>query len=300
MLTLPSSAGAVFKYYMVNAGQIDNSGIELTVGVTPVMNDNFRWKSSVNFSANKNKVVELHPDLKAFIYGDENFSMSYSMRLKEGGSFGDIYGVKYARDEQGNIKMKVDDKGVSTGKPDVIGTGNTEYIGNSSPDYMLGWSNTFTYKGFTLYFLLDARVGGDVLSMTQAELDYRGVSKVAGDARNAGFVMINGQKFDDVYTFYDAVGARNACITENYMYDATNIRLRELSLSYSVPQSILHKMNVFQGIDISFVGRNLFFIYKKAPFDPDAVMSTGNSVQGIDVFGMPTTRSLGFNVKFTF
>jgi hypothetical protein len=165
---------------------------------------------------------------------------------------------------------------------------------------MLGWSNTLSYKGFSLYFLIDARIGGDVVSITQAELDSRGVSKATADAREAGFVEVGGQKFNDVAAFYTNVGSRSSCITEQYVYDATNIRLRELSIGYSFPRNILEKTVVFNGIDLSLVGRNLFFFYKDAPFDPDAVMSTGNNCQGVDVFGMPTTRSIGFNVKFTF
>lgn len=294
LLTLPSAAGALYKYYMVNAGKIENKGFELTVGATPVMTNDFRWKTGINLSANKNKVVKLHPDLNSFLYGSEGFSMNYAMRMKEGGSFGDIYGVKFDREANGNIK--VDDKGL----PVTIGTGNTEKIGNSNPDCMLGWSNTFTYKNFSLYLLVDARIGGDVLSVTQAELDSRGVSVNSATARDRKYAEVNGQRFTDVQDFYQLVGTRNSMVTEYYMYDATNIRLRELSIGYSFPTSLLEKTKIFRGIDLSLIGRNLFFFHKKAPFDPDATMSTGNSVQGIDVFGMPTTRSIGFNVKFTF
>lgn len=294
LLILPTPPGAKYKFELVNAGNIQNKGVEVTLGATPVMNTHFRWKTALNYSINENKIIELHPTLNNFIYGDEGFSMSYAMRLKKGGSFGDIYGLKFDRNEDGTIK--VNDKGL----PLTIGSGNTEKVGNSNPDYMLGWSNTLTYKGFSLYFLIDARMGGDVLSQTQAELDYRGVSANSGKARNQGYVNIGGQKFTDVEAFYRHAGARNSTITEYYMYDATNIRLRELSLSYSFPRNLLEKTKAFQGIDVSFICRNLFFFYKDAPFDPDAVMSTGNSCQGVDVFGMPTTRSIGFNIKFTF
>ena len=297
LFTLPSSAGAEYKSYLVNAGNIQNEGVELTLGATPVMNDAFRWKTQFNFSTNKNKIVELHPDLKTFVYGDESFSSSYSMRLVQGGSFGDIYGKAFERDDNGQIVYTTDKDGDKV--PNVIGGGNTEKVGNCNPDFMLGWSNTFTYKGFSLYFLIDGRFGGDVLSQTQAELDQRGVSLNTGDARNAGAVNLEGTSVNP-RKFYTAVSGRDGC-TEYYMYDATNIRLRELSLGYSFPQSLLAKAGgVFKEVQLSFVARNLFFISKKAPFDPDAVLSTGNDNQGIDVFGMPTTRSLGFNVKFTF
>lgn len=297
LFTLPSSAGAEYKSYLVNAGNIQNEGVELTLGATPVMNDAFRWKTQFNFSTNKNKIIELHPDLKTFVYGDESFSSSYSMRLVQGGSFGDIYGKAFEREDNGQIVYTTDQDGDKV--PNVIGGGNTEKVGNCNPDFMLGWSNTFTYKGFSLYFLIDGRFGGDVLSQTQAELDQRGVSLNTGDARNAGGVNLEGTSVNP-RKFYAAVSGRDGC-TEYYMYDATNIRLRELSLGYSFPQSLLAKAGgVFKEVQLSFVARNLFFISKKAPFDPDAVLSTGNDNQGIDVFGMPTTRSLGFNVKFTF
>ena len=182
--------------------------------------------------------------------------------------------------------------------PNVVGSGNTIKVGNSNPDFMLGWGNTLTYKGFSLYFLIDGRFGGDVLSQTQADMDQKGVSVESAAARNAGFVDLEGTQVKPD-KFYTAVSGRNGC-TEYYMYSATNIRLRELSLGYTFPKRLLEKTKVFQDVQLSFVGRNLFFFHKSAPFDPDAVLSTGNDNQGIDVFGMPTTRSLGFNVKFTF
>ncbi|MCC8187156.1 MAG: TonB-dependent receptor [Bacteroides sp.] len=296
LFTLPSSAGADFKYYMVNAGNIQNQGVELTLGVTPVMTENFRWKTQFNFSSNKNKIIELHPDLRTFLYGDEGFSSSYAMRLVEGGSFGDIYGKAFERDANGKIVFLTDSDGDKI--PSVIGGGNTEKVGNSMPDFMLGWSNTFTYKNLSLYFLIDGRFGGDVLSQTQAELDQRGVSQKSGDVRNAGYVDLEGTQLNP-RKFYTAVSGRDGC-TEYYMYSATNIRLRELSLGYSLPKEWLHKTGVFHDVQLSLVGRNLFFLSKKAPFDPDAVLSTGNDNQGVDVFGMPTTRSLGFNIKLTF
>ena len=296
LFTLPSSAGAAYKYYYVNAGNIQNQGVEISLGITPVMTNDFRWKTAFNFSTNKNKVIELHPDLKTFVYGDEGFSSSYSMRLVEGGSLGDIYGKAFDRDENGNIKFTTDKDGDQI--PVVVGSGNTIKVGNSNPKFMLGWSNTLTYKDFSLYFLIDGRFGGDVLSQTQADMDQKGTSLNSGEARNAGYVDLEGTHVKPD-KFYTAVSGRTGA-TEYYMYNATNIRLRELSLGYTFPRNMIEKSKVFQEIQLSFVARNLFFFYKDAPFDPDAVLSTGNDNQGIDVFGMPTTRSLGFNVKLSF
>lgn len=291
LLKMPTAAGDKYAYRYINAGKIRNKGIELTVDGTPLMNDNFRWKTAVNFSTNSNKVISLHPDYTSFTYGDPGLSMAYLMRIKEGGSLGDIYGNAFKR-KNGKIECNED------GSP-VVKTGNNDYLGNANPDFLLGWSNTFTYKGFSLYFLIDLRAGGDVMSLTQAILDKAGVTSATAAARDRKYVEFEGVRFNDVAGFYKSVGDRNG-ISEYYMYDATNIRLRELSLGYSFPQSILEKTKVFKGIDLSLVARNLFFFYKDAPFDPDATLSVGNTLQGVDVFGMPSTRNIGFNIKFTF
>ena len=218
------------------------------------------------------------------------------MRLVEGGAMGDIYGKAFKRDETGRIVYTKDEDGDQI--PVVIGSGNTEKVGNSTPDFMLGWGNAFTYKGFSLYFLIDGRFGGDVLSQTQADMDQKGVSLASGEARNMGYVDLEGTHLDPS-KFYTIVSGRNGC-TEYYMYDATNIRLREFSLGYTLPKRLLEKTKLLQEVQLSLVGRNLFFFHKSAPFDPDAVLSTNNDNQGIDVFGMPTTRNLGFNVKLSF
>jgi len=294
LFTLPSSAGASYRYYHVNAGNIENRGIELTLGANPVQHVDYMWKTTFNFSRNKNIVKKLHDELPTFIYGDEGFSSSYSMRLVEGGSFGDIYGKAFDRDPVTG-EIRYDDDGI----PIVIGDGNTIKVGNSNPDFLLGWDNLFTYRNFTFQFLIDGRFGGEVLSQTQAILDQYGVSKRTGDARNDGYIGLEGHQVTNIREFFEQIGGRSGA-TEYYMYDATNIRLRELSISYSFPKQWLEKTNLLKGLRLSLVGRNLFYLYKDAPFDPDVVLSTDNNNQGIDIFGMPSTRSYGFNLKVTF
>ncbi len=293
LFTLPSSAGATYKYYFVNAGNIENRGVEISLGAVPVLTNNFKWKTGWNYSFNRNVVKKLHKDLPTFVYGDEGFSSSYSMRLVEGGSFGDIYGKAFLRDTYGAIVYG------EYGLPEVIGDGNTVKVGNCNPDFLLGWSNNLTYKDFSLYFLIDGHFGGDVLSQTQAVMDQNGVSLSTGRARREGYVELEGHHIYKVQAFYEQVGGRSG-VTEYYMYDATNVRLRELSLGYTLPKRLVDKTGCLKNARISLVGRNLFFLYKKAPFDPDAVLSTSNGNQGIDVFGMPTTRSIGFNLKLSF
>ena len=294
---LPALAGDKYAYRYVNAGNIQNRGWELTLNGTPVLTPDFNWKTSVNFSTNKNKIVKLHEDLKEMIYGPTSFSSSYAMKLIKGGSIGDIYGKAFVRDDAGNIVYETE--GDNKGLPLVEGDGNTVKVGNANPVFMMGWDHTFSYKGFTLYFLLDWRYGGEVLSQTQAEMDLYGVSEITADARDRGYVMLDGQRIDNVKGFYKIVGGR-AGVTEYYMYDATNLRLREVSLSYNFSKKWIQKTKVLKDVQLSFVARNLCFLYKKAPFDPDLVLSTGNDNQGIEVFGMPTTRSLGFTLKCEF
>ena len=295
---LPALAGDKYAYRYVNAGDIRNQGWEITLDATPVLTPDFTWKTSLNFSANKNKIVELHEELKEFVYGPTSFSSSYAMKLVKGGSIGDIYGKAFIRDEEGHIVYGTD--GDYKGLPLVEGDGNTVKVGNANPVFMLGWNHSFSYKGFSLYFLLDWRYGGEVLSQTQAEMDLYGVSKATAQARDKGYVSLEGRQISDVKGFYKNVVGGRAGVTEYYMYDATNLRLREVSLSYSFPRKWVQKTNCLKDLQLSFVARNLCFLYKKAPFDPDLVLSTGNDNQGIEVFGMPTTRSLGFTLTCEF
>ena len=280
------------------AGDIQNRGWELTVDATPVLTPDFTWKTSLNFSSNRNKIKELHEELKELVYGPSSFSSSYAMKLVKGGSIGDIYGKAFVRDAEGNIVYQTE--GDHKGLPAVEGEGNTIKVGNANPRFIMGWNHTFSYKGFSLYFLLDWRYGGKILSQTQAEMDLYGVSQVTALARDRGYVTLEGQQIDNVKGFYKNIVGGRAGVTEYYMYDATNLRLREVSLNYTFPKKWMQKTKVLKDLQLAFVARNLCFLYKKAPFDPDLVLSTGNDNQGIEVFGMPTTRSLGFTVKCEF
>ena len=295
---LPALAGDMYAYRYVNAGVIQNRGWELTVDATPVLTPDFTWKTSLNFSSNRNKIKELHEELKELVYGPSSFSSSYAMKLVKGGSIGDIYGKAFVRDAEGNIVYQTE--GDHKGLPAVEGEGNTIKVGNANPRFIMGWNHTFSYKGFSLYFLLDWRYGGKILSQTQAEMDLYGVSQVTALARDRGYVTLEGQQIDNVKGFYKNIVGGRAGVTEYYMYDATNLRLREVSLNYTFPKKWMQKTKVLKDLQLAFVARNLCFLYKKAPFDPDLVLSTGNDNQGIEVFGMPTTRSLGFTVKCEF
>ncbi len=295
-IKIAAPMGSGYSQYLVNAGDIQNKGVEIMLGITPVKNNNLTWDADFNFTKNVNKVVSLSKDLPNGIYyltppGVNN----YGMALTEGGSFGDIYGKKFQRAANGDIIVD------ANGRP-LAESGGLGYVGNPEPDFMLSWNNTITWKRFSFRVLIDGRFGGQVMSLTQAMSDLYGVTKVTADARDNGGVAIGAQLEDgtpysgklDAQTFYTTVGGR-AGITEYYMYDATNIRLREFSVAYKFNI----KSNVIKGLRLSFVARNLFFFMNKAPFDPDVTMSTGTSFQGVDVFSPPSTRSFGLNLNLT-
>ena len=295
---LPAKDGDEYAYRYVNAGNIQNTGVELMIEGTPVEIKNFSWKTGINYAFNKNKVVRLHAELPVFQYGPYGFSSSYAMKLKKGGSFGDIYGKAFKRDADGKILYEKD--GEHQGLPMIEGDGNTVKVGNANPDFTLGWTNTFSWKGLVLSLLVDGRYGGKVLSQTQADMDMYGVTKVTGDARDRGYVMLEGEKITNVKGFYKSIVGGRAGVTEYYMYDATNFRLRELALGYTFPKRWMDATKFFRDVQLAFTARNLFFIYKKAPFDPDLILSTGNDNQAIEVYGMPTTRSMGFSLRVMF
>ena len=196
---LPAKDGDEYAYRYVNAGNIQNTGVELMIEGTPVEIKNFSWKTGINYAFNKNKVVRLHAELPVFQYGPYGFSSSYAMKLKKGGSFGDIYGKAFKRDTDGKILYETD--GERQGLPMIEGDGNTVKVGNANPDFTLGWTNTFSWKGLVLSLLVDGRYGGKVLSQTQADMDMYGVTKVTGDARDRGYVMLEGEKITNVKGF---------------------------------------------------------------------------------------------------
>lgn len=305
LFSLDAPAGSEYNTYYINAGNIQNTGVEIMMSGTPVMTKNFRWKTGLNFATNKNEAKELAGDAFPYFQFNGGESNNVWSRLEVGGSFGDIYGTTFVRDESGKIKFEKDKDG---DEMPLVDKSSIKKLGNSTPDFNLSWSNTITWKDFSLYFLIDGRFGGDVMSLTEADLDQQGVSKASGDARDRGYVLLEGHrisggdennKYRAINKFYNLVGGR-AGVTEYYMYSATNIRLRELSLSYSLPRPLLNKVGIIKEAQISLVGRNLFFFKNNAPYDPDGMLSTSNRLQGVDVFGMPTNRSIGFNLKVNF
>lgn len=292
-ITLPAPSGSGYTQYYVNAGKIINKGIELTLDATPIYSDKFMWKTAVNFSKNVNEIVETHPDLSDDYGFNTGGSEGYYSQFRRGGSINDIYVYKYQRDNQGRIILNDNFQPLKTAL--------VEYAGNLNPDYILGWSNSFTYGNFGLDFMVNGKFGGVTFSQTESMLDGAGVSQRTADARDAGGVAVNAVQNDaavskvDAEIWYRAIGDRNG-IGEPYIYDRTNVRLTQLALSYNFPLS----GKFVKTVSASLVGQNLFIFYMKAPFDPELAMSTNRDSQSLDNFNLPATRTLGLNLKVTF
>jgi len=290
-----SSSGYADMY--VQTGHVRNTGVEANLGYSHTWRD-FTWDSNFTVSSNRNKIVELMRDWYNPLSGERltkdrleiNKLGQVHFILKEGGSMGDIYSNSdLRRDENGQVK--IDNSGgvaVEYNLPDMK-------LGSVFPKANLAWRNNFNYKGVNLSVLVAARIGGVVYSATQANLDVYGVSEASAAARDAGGVLVNGRAMVDPEMWYTTIGAQ-AGVPQYYTYDATNVRLQELSLGYTIPRKWLRICD----ITVSLVGRNLWMMYCKAPFDPESVVSTENFYTGMDYFMMPLTRNIGFNVNIKF
>jgi TonB-linked SusC/RagA family outer membrane protein len=283
----------------VNAGKVTNKGLEASVGyrqnLGPVM-----WKTILLWSLNRNRIDQLLPEytneeLGVTVHLDQMdvYSLGGAKQcLTVGGSMGDVYVNTLRTDEHGDIWMNSMTGALETDKNNYV------YAGNTNPKYTLSWRNEFNWKGVNLSFMLNARVGGIGVSATQAVMDYYGVSKASAIARDNGGVSVNGQLVD-AQTWYQTIGANGTgYVGSMYVYSMTNLRLGELTLGYDIP--VKNWLDWVSGLNVSFVGRNLWMLYCKAPFDPESTASTGTYNQGMDYFMQPSLRSLGFAVKLTF
>ena len=293
--TVSTSSGYSSMY--VQTGCVRNTGVEASLGYGHTWRD-FSWDTNVTFTWNRNEILDLMDGMCDPMTGEplkdrlEIKGLGKAKYiLKKGGTMGDLYttsNLKY--DENGYIQVDRNGNFVTT---DV---GEEIYLGSVLPDYNLAWRNDFSWKGAHLGILFTGRIGGICYSATQANMDLFGVSETSAAARDAGGVLINGREMVDPQRWYAAIASQSG-LPHYYTYSATNFRLQELSVGYTLPRRWFRDVC---SIDISFVGRNLWMIYCKAPFDPEAIASTGNNYQGIDYFMVPSLRSLGFSLRVTF
>ncbi|MEZ4994652.1 MAG: SusC/RagA family TonB-linked outer membrane protein [Saprospiraceae bacterium] len=295
---VPVPAATGFSAFRENIGKVTNKGVEFLLGGSPVRGPNFNWELAFNFSANKNELVELIEDLNSHTLNTTN-SGNVSIQATVGGGYGDIYGTTWRTNDAG--QLVVNSNGVPLASSDRV------LLGNAQPDWIGGLTNTFSYKNLMLRFLIDARIGGQVYSATNASLDGSGVSVASLQYRDGG-VVVDGvvEQEDGTYianttqiTAQQYWGAYSG-IGSNYVYNQDNIRLREFVLGYTIPASSLSS-SFLQSATISLIGRNLFFLSKDIPnVDPEASLGTSNAGMGILSNNLPTLRSLGFNISLKF
>jgi TonB-linked SusC/RagA family outer membrane protein len=308
LLTLPLPPASGFSSKYINVGDIQNRGIEIMLTTSPIRTAKFNWNANLNFSANRNKILELNPDIKRV--GLSSDSRVGDVVVEEGRRFGEIYTEGWATDPAtGQYRVN------ANGLP-VITSGLTKYVGNFNPDWMLGFNNTFNYGNWSLGVLVDGRFGGVMVSGGDGLRTSNGSVEVTLPFREGGWVLpgiVEGTnepntkaiKAEDFWYYMGGRYSRG----EIYTYDATNVRLREANLGYSftMPENFF-----IRSARVSVVGRNLFFLYRgsskfnipgigkrKMDFDPEANLGSGN-LQGLEYNALPTTRSLGINVNLGF
>ena len=292
------SVSSAYSTLYVQTGSVSNKGIEISLGYKNKWGD-FGWASNYTFSANRNKINELvrnyvHPETGTVINKDRLDVGGHGQAhfiLKEGGTLGDLYSLSdIKRDSQGRVYIDNEGKVYTDNNVGDI------KLGSVFPKCNMAWRNDFSWKGLNVGLMFSARFGGIVYSATQATLDTYGVSETTAQARDLGYVEVNGGDHINPETWYTTIGSKNG-VPQYYTYSATNIRLQEASIGYTIKKN--KRWNIGD-ITLSLVGRNLLMLYCKAPFDPEATASTGNYYQGIDYFMTPSTRSIGFNVKVKF
>jgi len=323
---LPASSGATQVTF--NSGKLRNKGIELVINASPIRQADFSWTSTLNFAKNNNLIEELAPGVREQWLGDVFGTLGAVMKVAPGQKYGAIYGTDYLLDAQGRKQVK----NIKDGAGKIVGT---EYlitseqvvIGNAAPKFTGGFGNTFRYKRFSLYGLIDFKVGGDIYSVDHATAAGNGLLPETLLERNGGGLP---------YTYPDGTQANHGVILEgfnvddnkandrvvNYMYkwgnqyagwshlnrprslsvfENTWVKIREIALTYDVPQSLLGKSKIFQGLSVSAVGRNLGYVYASLPdhLNPEAINGTGNA-QGLQWSAFPSFRSFGFTIRAKF
>jgi TonB-linked SusC/RagA family outer membrane protein len=310
-VSVTSATGYTAKY--VNAGEIENQGIEVSAYLTPVRSNNFSWTMNLNFARNRNKVLSLFGDVRNILLLPPGYT-SLQGGITVNAGVGEPYGILRGTDY-------VYTNGQKTVNADgyYVASANTSIIGNPNPDWTGGLNNTLKYKDLSFSFLLDMRQGGDIFSLDQWYGQGTGLypntaelNDLGNPSRNTidegGGLILPGVKQDgspndirvENYDGYvTPFGYANNPPRKGYVYDGSYLKLREVALRYSIPRSIVQKLRPFKGIDVSIIGRNLWIIHKNLPYaDPEDALSSGN-IRGYQSGSYPTVRSYGFNVRFT-
>ena len=316
ILPLEVSTASGYYYKNINAGEIQNKGIELTLNGTPVNGKNFKWNVSVNWALNRNEVISLLPGVDNMVLAQYDGNVTLNAHV--GQPYGELEGSDYTYLDG---KVVVDDNGIP------VPSSFDSKIGNVNPKWTGGISNTFTYKNWALSFLIDVQKGGSIFSLDMyyglydglyPETDYVNdlgnpvrdpiVGTPGNYASNSGGYIIKGVHADgtvnntriDASTNDPGTGfGYNILPTSAFVYDATYVKLREVSLSYSLPSEFLKKCFI-TGATFSLVASNPWIIFKKLPYaDPESGLGAGN-LQGYSIGSLPSTRDFGFKLKLNF
>ena len=323
-LTVSQTTG--YQNIMINAGEIQNKGIEVTLTATPVAVGSFRWDVAANWSRNKNEVISLYPGITNLRLNSVNLQGGVTVNAEVGRPYGEIKGKDYTYDDDGNIIINA-----TTGRP-VLTTSAAIPIGNFTPDWTGGLNNSFSYKNLSLSFLVDMQKGGDIWSLDMYYGMYSGLypetafindlgnpvrdplvyvdpdDPSQGYAPTSGGYIIEGVNIVDGAsvpnktrvdaTNSDAFGA-GILPQKAFIYDAGFVKLREVVFTYNVPSEFLSRTFI-KGVSISAIGSNLWIIHKSLPYaDPESGMTAGN-IQGYSTGSLPTTRDFSFNLKLNF
>jgi outer membrane receptor protein involved in Fe transport len=297
----PSGASSVF----INGADVQNQGIELALTATPIQSGDFTWNLFFNFASNESEVIELAEGLTQLRVGGADFMRQF--QLVAGREWGEVYSRGFVRDDQNRII--VDDLGLPTVTP-----GLSVPVANFNPDWLGGFGSSFDYKGFNLSFLIDIRQGGSVVSFTNAIMYADGVTEetlVGREGLVFGQDVFQGETAvladgspnnlsTNAEALWARLGGRNAPAGEAFVLDASNTRLRELVLGYSLPATNVLGIP-FSHVKISLIGRNLFFFNNAAGnVDPEIFQNTSTNADGFESFSPPTVREFGVNLKFGF
>jgi outer membrane receptor protein involved in Fe transport len=309
LLSLPLAPASGFSNQYINAGDIENSGVELTLTGSPIKKDDFSWDITLNYARNVNTIISLHPDIKQ-TFLSSGYGRTAGVLVKEGGAYGDLYADGWARTPTGQLIMD------GAGKPVVSST--QEFLGNFNPKFSLGLNNAFSFGKISLNVLVDARIGGVMTSGSDASLAFDGSSAYTTAYREGGWVIPGVTLSKNEYipnttpvnaeTFWTTVSNGRYSWGQVFTYDATNVRIREAAVGYDFNINSQYVKRA----KLSIVARNLFFLAKgnaivdipgiptrKMWFDPDVNLGAGN-YQGVEYGTLPSARSIGLNLSLSF
>ncbi len=311
LISLPMNSLSGYSARMINAGNIQNTGLEIMLNARPIETEEFSWDMQLNFSTNKNKIIELADGVEKYQLGPNLDNMR--VYAVAGGNYGEIWGSKFARVDDPSSPYHGMLITTKEGLPTAKG-GDIEKIGDQQATGLLGWTNTFSYKNFTLSFLIDARLGGEIFSATNHIMQKNGTAAVTAPGGKRDDFVVEGVYMDDNgnyqpnttkithQQYWRAITGTsgNLGIGEANLYDATNVRLRNLSLNYSFPKKMLEK-TPFQQIKLGASCNNVLMISSKMRgVDPESVFATYSNATGFEAYSAPTSRTFLFNVTLGF